>query len=316
MAAAPLLLRSDIEAWAALCLAAVVGSAIALLQIAALGLVAHVGWGRLAGRVLALALATVWAALLLSYPEEPLRLLIYWHGVLVLPVLVIVVQAARFLFRLRRYEERDAQGESEWDLNHLDQVQAHEDHVYQNHLVNVSTIKGDPDSDEYRFRLATLQAVLRAVAVAARFVFNRGDLGGIKSIHFARFLILPDRRRLLFLSNYDDAFGSYLGDFTDVVGVNAVWGNTVGFPRPLFLLHEGISDEQRFKAFGRRIQRRTLGWFSAYPDLSVQDVDDASAVRAALFRDISTRPVGAQRPHVWSRGPMTEAECDAILRRL
>ncbi|MGD8859111.1 MAG: hypothetical protein PVI30_03810 [Myxococcales bacterium] len=311
-----LLFRGQVETVMELAVGAGGGTVLALTQVAVLGAVAHVGWGRFAGPALSIVLLGIWFALLSLHLFEPLRLLLLWHAVLALPLVVIVAQALRFLLRLRRYEERDAQGEREWDLEHLDEVQAHEDHVYQNHLVNVSTIKGEPDSDEYRFRLATLEGVLRAVSLAARFVFNRGDLGGIKSIHFARFLILPDRRRLLFLSNYDDAFSSYLGDFTDVVGVTAVWGNTVGFPRPLFLLYEGITDEQRFKAFGRRIQRRTLGWFSAYPDLSVQNVDDASAVRAALFRDVSEQPVGAQRRPIWSHGPMTEAECDAILRRL
>ena len=305
---------SEVETIAMAVLSVGVGGLFALATLAVAFAVIHVAWGATAGWLATPVLAMLWVLLFLSNWESPLRLLLYWSVVLLAFLLLAAVEAALFMLAIRRAEEREGNQEASWDLEHLDEVQRHEDHVYQNHLVNVSTIKGKPGTAAHRLRVATLRGVLRAVALAAWVMFNRGDLGGIKSIHFARFLILPDQRRLLFLSNYDDAFGSYLGDFTNVVGVTAVWGNTVSFPRPLFLLWGGIRDEQRFKAFGRRIQRETLGWYSAYHDLSVQDVDGATALRVSLSREVSTAPVGSQPTRIWGGDPMSEAECDEALR--
>ncbi|HEY0194993.1 MAG TPA: hypothetical protein VGC42_27960, partial [Kofleriaceae bacterium] len=89
------------------------------------------------------------------------------------------------------------------------------------------------------FRLTTLRLVLALIDALARIYAVHGDLGGITAIHFARWVILYDRRpgrrdrrhRLLFLSNYDGSWESYLGEFVDRAApwLTAVWSNTRGF---------------------------------------------------------------------------------------
>ncbi|SNS14528.1 hypothetical protein SAMN06893096_102216 [Geodermatophilus pulveris] len=181
-----------------------------------------------------------------------------------------------------------------WSRN-LDQFQHREDTKGQNHLSSVATIKPG------LLRQLTLRAVLTAVRLVAALSPARGQLGGIRSIHFARWAITRDRRHLLFLSNFDGSWESYLGDFIDLaaVGLTAVWTNTdnaVGFPRTEWLVRLGARDEARFKAFARYGMVPTLLWYSAYPDLSVANIANNRAIRTGLLR-----PGDGDGPQAWLR---------------
>jgi hypothetical protein len=230
-------------------------------------------------------------------------------------VVVIAVAAARvawWLYALRGLEAEEPAGPLFWDLEHLARVQSTEDHTLQNHLAHVANIKQDRGG----LRLRTLQRVLRGVNLLARTFFTQGDLATIQTIHFARFMILPDKKRLLFMGNYDGGFGSYLHEFNSVGGVTAVWSNCVGFPRAFYLVGDGASDEQRFKAFGRRYQVPTLGWFSAYTHLAVCDIEAATSTREALRRELDDPSTLRGRMRARFGEPLTEADCDAALRAL
>ena len=84
------------------------------------------------------------------------------------------------------------------------------------------------------------------------------------------------RHRLLFFSNYDGSWESYLGEFIDraACGLTAVWSNTVGFPRTCRLLGAGARDEEAFKQWTRRHQILTQVWWSGVPDSTVQNIRD------------------------------------------
>ncbi len=144
-----------------------------------------------------------------------------------------------------------------------------------------------------RFRLFTVWAVLTAIDALARVYFVDGALGGITSIHFARWVILRDRRpvpsaqkrhRLLFFSNYDGSWESYLGEFIDraASGLTAVWSNTVDFPRTRFLLDDGARDEEAFKQWTRDHQIATQVWWSGVPTRTVQNIRDDVWLRRGL----------------------------------
>jgi hypothetical protein len=223
--------------------------------------------------------------------------------------------SAAFSIAIRRAEMNDEDGTLDWDLEHLEQVTKREDRQLQNHLATVALLKPG------LLRLYALRVVLRTVSIGAKLYFNHGDLAGITSIHFGRFLISPDRTRLLFLGNYDGGFGAYLSAFHAVPGVTAVWSNTLGFPRSFFLVGEGARDEQRFKAFARRSQIPTLGWYSAYPDVSVQAIDAGTTTREDLKRETPSHEHGDRvgllaRLRRAAKAALDEAACDAALRRL
>jgi hypothetical protein len=148
-----------------------------------------------------------------------------------------------------------------------------------------------------RFRLATLWLVLKAIDVIAQVYSVRGDLGGITAIHFARWVIIRDRRplgpprrhRLVFFSNYDGSWESYLGEFIDraAYGLTAVWSNTVGFPATEHLACAGARDEEAFKQWTREHQVATQVWWTGVADATVQNLLDDLWIHRRLDRSMS-----------------------------
>jgi hypothetical protein len=193
--------------------------------------------------------------------------------------------AVIYLIVLRWHESRDQQDNRPWESPNISAVQDVEDRQLQNHLTSVIEIK--PGC----FRLLTLKVVLFAINLVAKLVATKGNLSGIVTIHFARWVILPDKKRLLFMSNYDGSWENYLGEFIDHAsnGLTAVWSNTQmdtdrGFPDTQWLfLRGGSRDEQRFKAFARNSQLAELIWYSAYPDLSVKNIANNRSIHEGLF---------------------------------
>ena len=109
----------------------------------------------------------------------------------------------------------------------VQELAALEDHVVQNPFTALGMVKPG------LFRRLTLIGVLYAIDYATRHVFNRGNLAGVKTIHFARWVFLDDKRRVIFASNYDGSLESYMDDFIDKVawGLNVVFSNGFGYPR-------------------------------------------------------------------------------------
>src|SRR4029434_9514512 len=112
------------------------------------------------------------------------------------------------------------------------------------------------------------------IDILARYRFNQGDLDGLNTIHFARWVLIDEGKRLLFFSNYDGSWERYLGDFVDQehIGLTSVWSNTEGYPKTTNLMFEGATDEERFKAWTRAHQIPTQLWYSAYPQLTTPNI--------------------------------------------
>lgn len=159
-----------------------------------------------------------------------------------------------------------------------------EDRIFQNQITTINYIKRP-----LWFRRGVLRLVLAVIHLGARFVDNQGSLSGIPSIHFARWVIVDGGRRLLFFSNFDGTWESYLGDFVDKAhkGLTAIWSNAVGFPRTKGLSGEGALDEQPFKALARDSQVATHVWYSAYPPLTVSNINDNTRLRQGLYLDMN-----------------------------
>jgi len=205
--------------------------------------------------------------------------------VLLLPIYAIV---------LRWHERREPAPHLPPDLEHERGLAAIEDHVTQNQFSAVGYLKAG------RFRRLTVRAVLWLIDNAARHVFNRASLAGIKTIHFAHWTALDDWRRVLFTSNYDGSHESYMDDFIDKVayGLNASFSNGVGYPKTRFLLFEGATREQEFKDWQRRHQIPTQVWYSAYDRWTAVNIENNALIRSGLF------------------GTLAKADTAAWLRRL
>lgn len=196
-------------------------------------------------------------------------------ALLTLPVLLVTALPIAAVLRVK--ESRDQpMPPSDLDPTHVRRLTEQEDNHVQNHLASITTIKPG------KFRRALLRFVLWAANLVAR-TCTHGSLSGIPSIHFAHWALVGDDQ-LLFLSNFDGSWESYLDDFIDKAsaGLTAIWSNTVGFPKTRWLVLEGARDGAAFKAFARQQQTPTAVWYSAYPELTVQRIDSQSTLREGL----------------------------------
>jgi hypothetical protein len=214
-------------------------------------------------------------------------------GVIVLsPVLLVVVPA--WLVVVRVHEGRDVAITPPTDPAHARELADAEGFLAQNQLSAVGLLKRGS------LRRATLTAVLWALDFSSRHVYNRGNLAGIRTIHFARWVFLDGKRRLIFVSNYDGSLESYMDDFIDKVawGLNAAFSNGLGYPKTRWLIFGGAKDEPAFKNYLRNHQIPTQIWYSAYGDLTAVNVANNAAIRAGLH------------------GRMTDQQIDEWLGRL
>lgn len=213
--------------------------------------------------------------------------------VLAIALLLMLLPFAALLFPawytiLRRKERADAA--TAGPVHDPRNLWAAEDHFTQNQLTHIVDIKPG------WFRLGTLWIVLTVIDLLAKLWYVHGELGGIITIHFARWVFLLDRRpdppvrrhRLLFFSNYDGSWENYLGEFIDRAAgaLTAVWSNTVGFPAARSLLEDGARDEEAFKRWTRERQVPTQVWWTGISGSTVQNVRDDLWIRRRLERSL------------------------------
>jgi len=223
----------------------------------------------------------------------------YWPrllgGIALLPALLpfIALPLAIFLgawyIALRKHEKTDIPEIHNDNMaarhNHIRHVTQEEQQAIQSPMTSIVEIKPG------RFRLLTLKVVLWAINLLADIFYNKGKLGSINTIHFARWLIIDNNKRLVFLSNYDGSWENYLGDFIDraAVGLTAVWSNTEGFPAAKHLLFQGAKNDIAFKAYARKSQLKTHCWYSAYPELTLQNILNNSHIRQGFNRPMNDK---------------------------
>ncbi len=192
------------------------------------------------------------------------------------PLLIVV--APIVLITLRRLEKTDAELCWRVDQTHSDGLALLEDHDITNQFTAMGSLKPGV------VRLWTLIGVLGTVNYAARHVVRRGRLGRIRTIHFARWVFLDGRKRMVFFSNYDGTVESYMDDFINKAGfgLNAVFSNGIGYPRTNWLVRDGCQDEQKYKDFLRRHTLPTQAWYKAYPGLTAVDLERNGRIRQGL----------------------------------
>lgn len=127
-------------------------------------------------------------------------------------------------------------------------------------LTLVMTCKSASDSKWVREFLAGMQAEGKSPIAAA--------LTKLATVHFARFVFLDDLR-LAVITTYDGSFGDYIDAFVREIGgiFDALLAHMSDAP-PL-PVHE---HRDEFLAYIQRNDLQSAAFFSAYPDLKVQDI--------------------------------------------
>ncbi|MEO8844679.1 MAG: hypothetical protein ABI591_34390 [Kofleriaceae bacterium] len=224
------------------------------------------------------------------------RFLAILAAIVIFPFLLVFI-LVWWLPTLLKREREDAVGTIDKPV-HDNGLAEEEDKIRQNQLTHVVDLKPGV------FRSFTVWAVVNVIGVLASVFYVNGHLGGITSIHFARWVIVRDRRkvprakrrdRLVFFSNYDGSWESYLGEFIDraSMGLTAIWSNTEGFPRTKLLIFAGATDEERFKQWTRDHQIVTQVWWSGVPLSTVQNVRDDIWLRRRLGTNLDDKGLTA-----------------------
>jgi hypothetical protein len=128
-----------------------------------------------------------------------------------------------------------------------------------------------------------------------RHIFTHDSLAGIKTIHFARWVPIDGWRRMTFATNYDGAVEAYNDDFINIIwwGLNATFGNARDYPPTRWLFFGGAKFEEQFKATIRCHQVPVPAWYTAYPELSADNIQNNAQIRAGLSGDMN--PAQAER---------------------
>ena len=208
---------------------------------------------------------------------------------LVSPLLILIVPF--YLFQLRRLEKTDLEPYIIDDDDHFDTLAESEDHDVTNPYSALGTLKPG------LLRLMTLRGVLLVIDYATRHIIQAGRLGRVRTIHFARWVLIGGTERLGFFSNYDGGNESYMDDFINKLGfgLNIFASNGIGYPRTDWLLLGGSADERHFKEFQRRHTVLTQVLYKAYPGLTAVDLERNTRIR----RWLESSSISEQEAREW-----------------
>jgi hypothetical protein len=214
-------------------------------------------------------------------------------SLIALPLLLIL--SPLLIWQLRQRETQDPEICPRPTAELLRELQSLEDHEITNQYTAFGSAKPGV------FRRALITTVFAVIQFTARHIFTRGYLGRVRTIHFARWVFVDDKRRVLFTSNYDGGHQAYMDDFINKVawGLNVAFSSGVGWPHTDWLLLRGARREHHFKYFQRRHQLATQVWYKAYPGITLLDMERNAQIRSGL-----------------ERGDMSDAEALAWLKLL
>ena len=148
-----------------------------------------------------------------------------------------------------------------------------EDVVTQNQLTVITEVRAG--------RVDRVRAVMSAIDSYSKRLAPAGSLTGVSTIHFVRWLLLDDGRRLMMVSDYDGSWESYIDEFAELIlsGLDAIWEGSDGYPP------DGARDLPAFKRFLRGHQVPSEVFYSAYPEETVLNiVNDRAFARACSDR--------------------------------
>ncbi len=205
-----------------------------------------------------------------------LLLLLIAGGIVTLPLTIL--PGLLIAWRLRVLEKSDPEFTPRPDPKWEASLAAIEDQGVTNQFTVIGALK----PGLLRGFLTAL--VLFIIDLTARTIYTKGRLARVHTIHFARWVYLDHKTRMMFASNYDGSLEAYMDDFINKVGfgLNVVFSNGVGYPRTDWLLLKGAKDEQRFKHILRRHQLPTEVWYNAHAGLTAHDLARNAKIREGL----------------------------------
>jgi hypothetical protein len=211
-----------------------------------------------------------------------------------LGLLSVVFTAPVIVLWLRVLERSDpSQDAPPVDERLLAEMARREDWIPQNHMGSVVLVKPGI------LRMALFRAGHRGLGLVLRVVATDGYLGSMRTVHFAHWAFVNNASRLMFFSNFDLSWESYLDDFIEKAhgGLTLAWGSDVGFPPARFLVLDGASHGRKFKAWARHSMAVSRFWYSAYRDLTVDQIERNTRIADGLRK----QTLSEQEAAAWAR---------------
>jgi hypothetical protein len=238
--------------------------------------------------VLASAIATPFSMVLTGRDwDTAWRDMLHWlgWGLASLPVTV-----AGLVLWLRMLERGDSsQDAPPVDPRMLREMARREDWIPQNHMGSVVLVKPGV------LRAILIRVGHRALGLVLRIVARNGYLGSMRTIHFAHWALVNNQSRLMFFSNFDQTWESYLDDFIEKAhgGLTLAWTCGVGFPPTRFLVKDGASHGRQFKEWARHSMTVSRFWYSAYKDLTADQIERNYRIALGLRKPTLTEKEAA-----------------------
>ena len=235
----------------------------------------------------------------------PLAAQLLWLGIKAALGAALGLAALITLFAvlLRRAERSDVPDEGHASLQRLREIARGEDspgHL-QNHVMAVGTLKPG------LLRRLVHAFSLWAIRVLIEIKFRPGYVLNMGTIHYARWWRLPGTEKVVFYSNFDGSWESYLEDFITRArqGQTAAWSNWQGFPPTKLLIFDGAQNGDRFKRWVRTVQQIAPFWYDRFPRLSSDNIRSNALIHAGVARG---RTVDEAESWLECMGSMPRAE--------
>jgi hypothetical protein len=225
------------------------------------------------------------------------------YGILFIMLLPLIILWLIYLFIFHElWDKKVTLAQSGLDDAKINELKKVEDIFPQNQFTQAAVLKPG------FARMVNFRIWMLRTKVLASYVFVKGKLLNIPTIHFARWVLIDKNKHVLFFSNFDGNWEQYLGDFIDQSGwgLTSIFSNTVKFPRtnfmgvlgiipgmPLtfpgtkFVLTGGAYDEEHFLAWSRSTQMPTQVWYCPYRHLSIKNINNNTNIRNELRQDLT-----------------------------
>ena len=201
---------------------------------------------------------------------------------ILLGLLSLAFTSPALVLWLRWLERRDpSQDAPAVDECLLGEMARREDWIPQNHMGSVVLVKPGI------LRMALFRAGHLGLGLVLRVVATDGYLGSMRTVHFAHWAFVNNGSRLMFFSNFDHSWESYLDDFIEKAhgGLTLAWGSGIGFPPTRFLVLDGASHGRKFKAWARHSMAVSRFWYSAYRDFTVDQIERNARIADGLRKE-------------------------------
>lgn len=162
----------------------------------------------------------------------------------------------------------------EWEFASMDAFREEKQVMNQMNIVSIN----DPDPKIIK-RQQIIMAIINAGGTAPNFTIP------VITIHFGRWMMIDDNKRMLFLSNYDGSWENYIGEFVGQIsgGLRSFWGGSLAWS------HAASKDLQLFMAAIRGHQYKSSYYYCAYPKATVTSILRARTVYEGYHNNLNAK---------------------------